>query len=161
MGKLHKKKQTSEIVIYNLDLNELHLFYLPFQLLLEQLWRAIVWDAIVLGINKKGAKLSGAIRGKTFVRGSLSRGNFPGENCLRVIISGQLFCKATVWAPTVQGLIIWGGGDYRGGNFLGDSYPGAIILGANFPEGNYRGGNCPKQDNYPVGNCPVLQVIHN
>ena len=106
MGKLHKKKQTSEIVIYNLDLNELHLFYLPFQLLLEQLWRAIVWDAIVLGINKKGAKLSGAITGKTFVRGSLSRGNFPGENCLRVIISGQLFSEATVWAPTFQGLII-------------------------------------------------------
>ena len=50
-------------------------------------------------------------------------GNFPGDNCLWVFVNGQLFYEAIVWAPIVQGLIIWGA-------ITGEaSFGGAVIQG--------------------------------
>ena len=67
--------------------------------------------------------------------GPLSRGNFTGDNCLRVIISGQLF---------------YGANDLEGNN-QGDKFWGAIapprIIA---PKENCPGGN------YPV---PVVNFV--
>ena len=64
----------------------------------------------------------------TFIKAPLSRGNFPCGNCLVVVISGQLFCRAIVWVP-----FFWGG------QFSG----GQLSWGRNCLDGNYSGGNCP------------------
>ena len=68
----------------------------------------------------------GAITWKPSIWGPLPRGNFPGDNCLGVIISCQLFCGTIVWVPIVQGIFIWG--NYQGGNFLGRIIWGAIAF---------------------------------
>ena len=49
---------------------------------LSMLYRAIVWNAVVLGSNKKGGKLFWTITWKPFIWVLLSRGNFPGDNYL-------------------------------------------------------------------------------
>ena len=51
---------------------------------------------------KKKENYLGAIMWKPFMWGPLSRGNFTGDNCLRVIISGQLFYGAIVLALIVR-----------------------------------------------------------
>ena len=66
------------------------------KLSLEGLCRAIVWDAIVVGGNKKGRKLSGDNYMKAIYLGSIIRGQFCGGNYLGAIISSQLFCRAMV-----------------------------------------------------------------
>ena len=54
------------------------------------LCKAIVWNDIVLGSNKKVGKLSwGNV--KVIYLGSIIKGQFPSDNYLGVIISGQLF----------------------------------------------------------------------
>ena len=60
-----------------------------FQLSSEWLCRAIAWDAIVLGGNKKGGRVSAERYVKVIYLGPLSRGSFPGGNYLGVIISIQ------------------------------------------------------------------------
>ena len=100
---------------------------------------------------------------KAIYLGLLSGGNYLG-----LIISSQLFCGAMVWAPTVQGLIIWGaitreaiflflgvaiiqGENYSGGHLSGR---GKLSWGTIVRKVVIIGGNCPG-GNYPWGNCPV------
>ena len=59
-------------------------------------------DAIVSGSHKKEEKLSRGNYVKAIYVGLLSRGNFTGDSCLRVIISGHLFHRAMVWVPIVR-----------------------------------------------------------
>ena len=47
-----------------------------FKLLSEGLFRAIAWDAIVVGGNKQGGKLSGDNYVKAIYLGSIIRGQF-------------------------------------------------------------------------------------
>ena len=71
-----------------------------------------VWDDIVLGSNKNGGKLSGANYVKAIYLDFIINGSFPGDNYLGVIISGQLFCGAIVWASI---FFFWRGeGNYPG-----------------------------------------------
>ena len=84
-----------------------------------------VWDDIVLGSNENGGKLSGANYVKAIYLEFTINGSFPGDNYLGVIISGQLFCEAIVWASIFFFLF-----NYPGGNC-----PGAIVLGAIIPGG--------------------------
>ena len=47
---------------------------------------------MVLGGKTKRGKLSWGKYVTAIIWGPLSRGNFSGDNCLGVIVSGQLFC---------------------------------------------------------------------
>ena len=89
----------------------------------EWLCRAIAWDAIDLGGNKQGGKLSGD---NYVMWGPLSEGNFPGGNYLGVIISIHLFCGTIVWEPIVQGLTIRG-------QLPGKQFIGMQLSGGNYP----------------------------
>ena len=89
-----------------------------------------VWDDIVLGSNENGGKLSGANYVKAIYLESTINGSFPGDNYLGVIISGQLFCEAIVWASIF--FFFWGGGE---GNYPRGNCPGAVVLGAIIPGG--------------------------
>ena len=80
---------------------------------------------------------------------SLSGRNFSGGNYFGVHISSQSFCLAILWAPIVQGLIIWGkisgiaifGGQLSGGQLSWWAIVQGAIIRGNCPGGNYPGGN--------------------
>ena len=63
----------------------------------------------------------------TFIKAPLSRGNFPCGNCLVVVISGQLFCRAIVWVP------FWGGAILRGAIILGRQLSGWQLFRRKLP----------------------------
>ena len=80
-----------------------------------------VWEDIVLGSNKNGGKLSGANYVEAIYLEFTISDSFPGDKYLGVIINGQLFCEAIVWASI-----------FLGGAGVGQlSWGGQIIL---FPE---------------------------
>ena len=114
-GKLYKKRPQIAI-----DLNELYLFYLLFQLSSERLCRAIVWNAIVLGGNKKGGRLSGGNYLKAIYLGSIIqrqffRGKLFGCNYQWSIILGDnSFLGAITWESILGGEIVWGQLPWRG-----------------------------------------------
>ena len=89
-----------------------------FKLLSEGLCRAIAWDAIVVGVNKQGGKLSGDNYVKAIYLGSIIRG------------------QQIVWTPIVLGLIIWGAitgkAIFFGGMQLSWGY---YCPGGNYPRG--------------------------
>ena len=87
------------------------------------LGRAIVWDAILLGDNKKGGKLSGGNYVKAIYLGSIIQGqfsrwqllesNYQWSIILREIVLGQFFRVQLSggqlsWGTIVQGTIILG-----------------------------------------------------
>ena len=84
-------------------------------------FRAIVWDAIVLGSNKKGGPLRSIVQSQ-FSWWQLFGGNYLGE---------------------ITGEAIFLGGVIRGATIQGDNYPkGNYLGGSNCPGGNYQGRNC-------------------
>ena len=78
----------------------------------------------------KGGKLSGGNYVKAIYTESIFQG--PSDNSLGLIISGEFFQGAIVWAPIFWVVIV------RGAIILGGFVQGAIILGGNCP-----GDNCP------------------
>ena len=126
---------------------------------LSMSYRAIVWDDIVLGSNKKGGKLSEGNYVKTwkpFIWGPLSRHSLLGDNYLKASIIGKSFCGVIVWVQifwvviTRQIIILRG-------NCLEE-----IEFGSNCPSANYW-----KEDNYLGGggrwsNGPVFEqeMVH-
>ena len=89
--------------------------------LLSMLCRAIVWDDIVLGSNKKGGKLSGGNYVTAIYLESIVKGQFSGW---------QFFVANYQWS-----IILWD--NSLAANFLGGTYLWGNILG-----GNYPGGSC-------------------
>ena len=101
--------------------------------------RAIAWDAIVLGCNKQGGKLSADNYVKVIYLGSIIQGQFSGSQlfrgnylylitpwgnslsatCPRANYLEALTGEANFWGAIIQGAII-----------LGTIVQGAIILGA-------------------------------
>ena len=94
------------------------------------LGRAIVWDAILLGGNKKGGKLSG--------------GNYVKAIYLGSIIQGQ-FSRWQLLESNYQWSIILRGNNF-GSIFWDAIIRGATILGYNCPGDYHTGG----QSSYPL-----------
>ena len=96
------------------------------------LGRAIVWDTILLGGNKKGGKLSGGNYVKAIYLGSIIQGQFS---------RWQLLGSNYQWSIILRG------------NSFGSIFWGGIIRGAIIP-----GENCPG-DYYPGGqsSCPLFR----
>ena len=87
---------------------------------LSMLWRAIVWNASVLGGNKKWGKISGGIYEKAIYQGSIIQGQSSGW---------QLFGANYQWSIILRGNSL--GVYFLGSNYPGGNCPGAIILGGN------------------------------
>ena len=114
---------------------------------------------------KKEEDYLGAITWKSLIWGPLSRGNFRGDNCLGVIISGQLFCDIFTYinysaAIIVPGRQLFGGAIIREAIILGGNCPGTNYLGVNSLRGNYPGrqfsrGKLSGGVDFPRGNYPV------
>ena len=101
----------------------INLYFLHTFLIIFLNWRGYVDNCLgchCLRRHQKRRKIIWAITWKSFMRDLLSRDNFLGDNCLGVIINGQLFCGTIVWsliALIVQGLILWRGTEGRGLQF--------------------------------------------
>ena len=125
-------------------------------------------DAIVLGGNEQGGKLSAdnymmAIYLRSIVWVQFSEWHlFGGIYHYSIILLGNSFsatCPRANYLRAITGEAIFGMGNYLGGNYpwenclgtiirlaiiWGAIVQGTIILGVNCPGVNYPGGNCKK-----------------
>ena len=119
---------------------------------LSMLCRTIVWNAIVLGGNKKGGKLSGGNYVKAIYLGSIIQGQFSrwqrfeGNYQWSIILRGNSL-GANFWGAIIRGAInrgqlSWGQLSRRNLSFGG----GGQLFGGNYLRGSCPGGNCPVPD---------------
>ena len=90
---------------------------------MKQLCRAIVWDVIVLGGNRKGGKLFGGNYVNSIYLGSIIQGQLSGWQLCGYNHQWWITLRGNSLTPIAQKLIIWVKDDYREGNIFGGNYP--------------------------------------
>ena len=119
---------------------------------MKRLCRAIVWDVIVLGGNRKGGKLFGGNYVNSIYLGSIIQGQLSGWQLCGYNHQWWITLRGSSLTPIAQKLILWGKDDYQEGN----------IFGGNYPKRNYpRGGRGQLSgSNYLGLNCPALIIVY-
>ena len=119
---------------------------------MKRLCRAIVWDVIVLGGNRKGGKLFGGNYVNSIYLGSIIQGQLSGWQLCGYNHQWWITLRGNSLTPIAQKLIIWGKDDYREGNIFEGNY-----LKPNYPRG---GRGQFSGSNYLGLNCPALIIVY-